>query len=612
MKNFFRIVRYVLLYKKHVFLNIIFNILSVLFSLLSLTMIFPFLDLLFLKSEVDYEKHLNNNIGEFTLSINYLLQWLNSFLAQLIVTEGKTQALIYICIVVVIVFFFKNLCRYLGMYFLSTIRNGVVKDLRSSMYNKLLLLPLSYYTEERKGDIISRMTADVQEIETSIMGSLEMIFRDPVNILVFLIAMIVISPQLTIFVFVLLPITGLIIAGLSKSLRKNSSESKVKLGNLLSVIDETISGLRIIKGFNAEKERVARFDKENNDFTRLMVKTYRKTDLASPMSEFLGVTVLVIIMYFGGQLVLGGNSELTGSLFITYLAIFSQLIPPAKSFTTAFYSIQKGIASTERINKILDADEKIKDDINSTTISVFEREIQYNNVSFKYEKESVLNSINLVLQKGKTIALVGQSGSGKTTLADLLPRFYDCTSGQITIDGLDIKNIKLTDLRGLMGIVTQESILFNDTIFNNIAFGMPNATEEDVIAAAKIANAHEFISQMESGYQSNVGDRGSKLSGGQRQRVSIARAVFKNPPILILDEATSALDTESERLVQDALVKLMKNRTSLVIAHRLSTIQHADEIIVMQKGQIIERGTHQDLLSANGSYKKLCDLQAFV
>jgi subfamily B ATP-binding cassette protein MsbA len=446
------------------------------------------------------------------------------------------------------------------------------------------------------------------------MQSLEMIFREPLTIVVFLVMMFGISAKLSLVAFVLLPITALLIGQIGKSLKRSATKGKEKMGLLLSIMDETLGGLRIIKGFNAEKNAREKFQKENQLYTNISIKMYRKVDLASPLSEFLGVSVLVVILYLGGKMVIVDHS-MDGALLIMYLVMFSQLLTPAKSFTSAYYSVQKGLASSERIDKILDAEVTIKDSPNPQSISKFEKEIEYKNVSFAYREGEVgwvLNDINLKIEKGKTIALVGQSGSGKTTLADMLPRFYDTTHGQILIDGIAIKDAKITDVRALMGIVTQESILFNDTVYNNIAFGMENVTEEKVIEAAKIANAHEFIIKMTDGYQTNIGDRGSKMSGGQRQRMSIARAVLKNPPILILDEATSALDTESERLVQDALANLMKNRTSVVIAHRLSTIQHADEIIVMQKGLIIERGTHSQLLALNGNYSKLHEMQSFV
>lgn len=615
MRNFFGVLRYVKGYWNYAILNITCNILSVVFSLFSLAMLFPFLQVLLLGNDVDVRKTVEKGVPAFQLSANSITEVVNYHLSKIIVEQGKLQALILICLFVVGTIFFKNMFRYFGMFFIAPIRNGVVKDMRNKMYNKVLHLPLSYYSEERKGDIISRMTVDVQEIEWSIMQSLEMIFRDPVTILIFLGTLLVISPQLSIFSFVLLPISGLLIGRIGKSLRRSSQKSKEKMGLLLSIMEETLGGLRIIKGFNAEKRMAEYFRNENQQLNNLSVRVYRKTDLASPLSEFMGVSVLVIILYFGGKLVLGNDPSLNASLLILYIAVFSQLLDPAKSFTTAYYNVQKGLASAERIDKILNAEVTIRDNDHPISKQSFEKEIEYNHVSFAYREGQVgwvLNDINLKIEKGKTIALVGQSGSGKTTLADMLPRFYDPSQGQILIDGLDIKQLKLHDLRDLMGIVTQESILFNDTVYGNIAFGIENVTEQQVIEAAKVANAHDFISQMPDGYQTNIGDRGNKLSGGQRQRISIARAVLKNPPILILDEATSALDTESERLVQDALNKLMKNRTSVVIAHRLSTIQHADEIIVMQKGQLIERGTHAALLQVNGAYKKLHDLQAFV
>ncbi len=520
-----------------------------------------------------------------------------------------------ISITVVVLFFLKNLFRYLAMFFVSPIRNGVVRDLRNKMYNKILWLPLTYFSDERKGDLISRMTSDVQEIEWSIMQSLEVVFREPITMILFLSTMVIMSPQLSLFVFILLPIAGLLIGQIGKSLRRTSAKSQAKMGVLLATIEETLSGLRIIKAFTAEKFFNEKFSKLNDEYRKLMIRLYRKRDLSAPMSEFLGAVVLVIVMYFGGQLVLGAEQKLEPSVFIAFIAIFSQLIPPAKAFSEAYTNVQRGLSSVDRINKILDGEITITDKENALPVKSFSNSVEYKDVSFAYYKgESgwALKNINLKIEKGKTIALVGQSGSGKTTLADLLPRFYDTAQGEILIDGKNIKDYKIKDLRGLMGIVSQESVLFNDTIFNNIAFGLNNIKEEDVIAAAKIANAHDFILQMPEGYQTNTGDRGSKMSGGQRQRISIARAILKNPPILILDEATSALDTESERLVQDAIIQLMKNRTTLVIAHRLSTIQHADEIIVMQKSEIIERGKHAELLAKNGVYKRLYDLQAFV
>ena len=580
---------------------------TVFFSLFSLTMIIPFLNVLFSQNR-------NYSLMPWTISAKSLLNNFNYYLGNYIIEHGQLNALMLISMLVVIMFFLKNLTRYLGMYFLVPIRNGVVRDIRRDVYYKILSLPIGYFTDERKGDLMARMTSDVQEVEWGIMNSLEAAFREPLNIIVFLITMFTMSSELTTFVLVLLPIAGLIIGRIGKSLKKKSVQAQEKMGELLSNIEETLGGLRIIHAFTAEKSASKKFSGLNNQHFGLMNKIGRRRDLASPVSEFLGTVVMTVVMYFGGLLVLGSDSKLDPSEFIAFIAIFSQVITPAKSLTTAWYNIQKGLASSERIYKILDAEVLVKDPLQPVEAKPFSDKIQFDGISFSYVKgggASVLKNISLEIPKGKTVALVGQSGSGKTTLADMLPRYYDVDSGKITIDGVSIKDMRISDLRGLMGIVTQESILFNDTVFNNIAFGIENATEEEVIAAAKIANANDFISAMSDGYQTSIGDRGSKLSGGQRQRLSIARAVLKNPPILILDEATSALDTESERLVQEALINLMKQRTTLVIAHRLSTIVHADEIIVMQSGEIVERGAHQELLNKNGYYKRLFDLQTF-
>jgi subfamily B ATP-binding cassette protein MsbA len=525
---------------------------------------------------------------------------------------GHSRILIYIGLIIIILFFFKNLFRYLAMYFLAVVRNGVVRDLRNGLYKKILILPLSYYNEQRKGDIIARMTNDVQEVEWSIMSSLEMAFRDPFTMLAYVAFLFIISPSLTVFVLVLLPVSGFIIGRIGKSLKRTSDKSQKKMGFILAMIEETISGLRIIKAFNAISFADKRFQQINQDYTKLMVRLYRKRDLASPLSEFLSVLVVTIVLWYGGNLVFTKGNLLDAAAFIMYLGIFSQLMPPAKSITQAYYNIQKGAASVERISQVLSAPEVIEQMPDAVHKKDFNKEIEYRNLSFRYDKEDVLKDFSITIEKGKTIAVVGPSGAGKSTMVDLLPRFYDCTEGEILIDGIPIRNLVIEDLRGLMGIVSQETILFNDTIFSNIAFGMENVSEADVIAAAKVANAHEFIEKMPNGYYTNIGDRGTKLSGGQRQRLSIARAVLKNPPILILDEATSALDTESERLVQQALENLMRNRTSIVIAHRLSTIQFADEIIVLQNGRLVERGTHLGLLADNKVYKKLYDLQSFV
>jgi len=613
MKRFFHILSFVRGYVRYAVLNVIFNILSVIFSLFSLTLIAPFLNLLFLTKEAEYQAILAKGLPELSLSVDALKDTFNFYLSSVIAEHGKLQALTFICILVVSIIFLKNLFRYLGMYFMANIRNGVVMDLRNSMYKKVLALPLSYYSDERKGDLLSRMTTDVQEIEWSVMQSLEMFFRNPVSILIPLATMIYMSPQLTFLIVVLIPIPSLLIGWIGSSLKRKSVKGKTMLGMLFSIIEETLGGLRIIKAFNGEKFMNAKFTAENSAYTHTMIGMYRRVDLSSPLSEFLGAAVLMTLVYLGGKLVL--DETLAASTFITFIAVFYQLISPSKELTNAYYNIQKGLASAERIEKILAADETIRESSSPQVITTFNREVEFRNVSFAYHKGDegwVLKDINLKVPKGKTVALVGQSGSGKSTLADMLPRFYDPDKGEILIDGISIRDLKIDSLRNLMGIVTQESILFNDSVYKNIAFGLSNPKEEDVIAAAKIANAHDFIMQMPEQYQSSIGDRGSKLSGGQRQRMAIARAVLKNPAILILDEATSALDSESERLVQDALNNLIKNRTSVVIAHRLSTIQHADEIIVLQKGVIAERGTHTDLLAKGGVYRKLYDMQVFV
>ncbi|MCX6294994.1 MAG: ABC transporter ATP-binding protein [Bacteroidetes bacterium] len=524
MKKFFGVLRYVKGYWRYAIWNIIFNVLSVVFSLFSILMLLPFLKVLF-SNDPNALKAIAEKKPVWHFSTGGFLDQLNYSLAKGAEDHGKISVLIWICLFTAATIFLKNLFRYLAMYFLAPLRNGVVRDMRNKIFNKSLDLSLSYYSEERKGDIMSRMTVDVQEIEWSIMQSLEMIFREPLNIVFFLILMVFMNPLLTLISFVLLPISGIVIGIIGKSLRRSSAKGKEKMGVLLSIMEETLGGLRIIKGFNAEKNISEKFRSENQQYTDISIKMYRKGDLASPLSEFMGVTVLVVILFLGGKMVIGDHS-MDGEVFITYLALFSQLLSPAKSFTTAYTSVQKGLASAERIDKIINAEVSIKDAANPVSIKKFEKEIEYKNVSFAYREGEVgwvLNNINLKIEKGKTIALVGQSGSGKTTLADMLPRFYDTTKGEILIDCVSIKDAKIKDVRALMGIVTQESILFNDTVYNNIAFGIEGVTEEKVIEAAKIANAHDFIVQMTEGYQTNIGDRGSKMSGGQRQRISIMR-----------------------------------------------------------------------------------------
>ncbi|MDD4087544.1 MAG: ABC transporter ATP-binding protein [Bacteroidales bacterium] len=605
MKKFYRVLTYLKPYWGYASLNVLFNLLTIVFSLFSMTLLVPFLNLLFGTETLVTQK------PEFALNADSLIQILNYYISQIIIEDGQHKALVYICIILIVAFFLRNLTRFFAMFYMANVRIGSVKDIRNSIYRKILILPLSFYNKHRKGDIISRVTTDVQEVEYSIMNYLEMIIRDPITILVYIAFMFSVSPQLTLFVLVLLPITGFLIGQIGKSLRKSSKIGQARMAGMLSIIEETISGLRIIKAFGAINYSDTRFKDQNSLFSKLMISIYRRRDLSSPLSEFLSSVVIVIVLWFGGRLVLGESAVIQAADFIVYIIVFSQIIPPAKTFAQGFYSIQKGIASAERIFEILDAEEVITEKKDAKAIQSFNQSIKYQDVWFAYDKESILKNINLEIGKGKLIALVGESGGGKSTLVDLLPRFYDVVDGQILIDGNDIRDYKIDDLRSLMGIVTQESILFNDTVFNNIAFGDTTATHESVIEAAKIANAHEFIMRLENGYESYIGDRGMNLSGGQRQRLSIARAVLKNPPILILDEATSSLDTESERLVQEALAKVMSSRTSVVIAHRLSTIQHADEIIVIVSGQIAERGTHEQLLAAKGVYKRLHDMQTF-
>jgi len=605
MKRFLEILKYAKNYLGYASLNVMFNIFSVIFNLFSLAMIIPFLQLLFDKTKLVYAA------PELTFKAESITSYFNYTISQIIIEKGEVNALMFISLLVVILFFLKNLSRYMAMFFLAPLRNGVVQDIRNNIYKRILILPLAYFSEQRKGDIMSRITNDVMNIEWSIMQSLEMIFKEPLTIAIFMVTLIIISPTLTLFVAILLPITGILIAQVGKSLRRTSAKSQKQLGVILSIVEETISGLRIIKGFNAIAKTDEKFREQNGKLTKTMTRLFRKKDLASPMSEFLSTLVLVVILWYGGQLVLNSTSSLEPTVFIFYVVVFSQLIVPVKAVTEAYYNVQKGLASAERISEIIEAEEMIEEKPDAISKKDFNRSIEYKGVSFAYGKESVLQDINLNIEKGKMIALVGASGSGKSTMVDLLPRFYDCTTGEILVDDIPVKDLKINELRGLMGIVTQETILFNDSVFNNIAFGMENVKMEDVVAAAKIANAHEFIENMPDGYYTNIGDRGIKMSGGQRQRMSIARAVLKNPPLMILDEATSALDTESERLVQDALFKLMQNRTSVVIAHRLSTIQNASEIVVMEKGQIVERGTHGELLAIGGFYKRLIDLQSF-
>lgn len=607
MKNFQKILSYIFpKYLKNSVLTFVFTLFAVVFGVFSFTMVIPFLQILFERQEMV------THAVPFAFSMDSVTHNFYFYMSEVVRIYGKMSALFYVSGVMLVAVLLKTGFQYMARYVLPPLLAGVIYDMRNDLYLKLLKLPMGYYSNERKGDVISRMTNDMTEIEASIIRSIDVLFKEPVTIAIYLIALINLSPRLTIFVFILLPVSGLIIGRVGRTLRNSARIAQSKLGDLITLIEETLGGLKIIKAFNAQDKMGQRFINENTKYTNTLIKMWRRRDLASPLSEFLGTAVVVVILSFGGVMVLKQTGGFTPELLIGYLVIFSQILNPAKAFSVAYYNIIKGLASIERVQSILTANISIIDHPNAKLKSSFDSFIEYKNVNFKYAAEPVLNNINLKINKGMTVALVGQSGSGKSTLVDLLPRFYDINSGQIIIDGIDIREITMHDLRNLMGIVNQESILFNDTIYNNIAFGVQNANPDKVIEAAKIANAHGFIMETPDGYQSNIGDRGSKLSGGQRQRLSIARAVLANPPILILDEATSALDTESEKLVQESLNRLMQNRTSIIIAHRLSTVVHADIICVLHEGQIVEMGNHSQLLQLNGQYKKLHDFQMFA
>ncbi len=606
MKDFLHLLRrFIPPYKGKLVWNIIFNILGAVFGAFSFLLLIPSLQILFgTREPVTVQPEINFSVSSVTQYIDYTISRIST-------AYSPERALIYIGLFIIITVFLKVGFSYLANYMIVLIRNGVVRDIRSKIYRKILRLPLGFFSDERKGDIMARMTGDVTEVENSIMNSLDMMIKNPILIIVSVAVMVYLSWSLTIFVFVMFPIAGFIIGRIGKSLKKESRKGQHKMGEILSIVEEDLSGLRIIKAFNAEHKATDRFEKENTNYFQIMNQLMWRRFLAHPASEFLGTAVIIIVLWYGGRLILNEESSLDAAAFIGYLVFFYNIINPAKAFSTALYSVEKGLASMERIDQILDTQTQIIDKPDAKSINEFKSKIEYQNVSFSYNAAPVLKNINLEIEKGKTIAFVGRSGSGKTTLVDLLPRFWDVTGGKITIDGIDLRDLKLKDLRNLIGYVNQEPILFNESFFNNIAFGVENAKMEDVVYAAKIANAHEFIMETENGYKTTIGDGGDKLSGGQRQRLSIARAVFNNPPLLILDEATSSLDTESERLVQDALENLMKNRTSMVIAHRLSTIKHADLICVLHNGEIVEMGTHEELLTTGGRYKKLHKMQMF-
>ena len=609
MFNLFR--RFLSSYKWYVIANIFLNLITAIFNLFSFASIIPILQILF---GMDTNTHTYIPFSQID-SLNSLLEIgknnIYAYIEALINQHGASTALMLLGVYLIIMTLLKTLSAFLASASLVPIRTGILRDIRNSIYRKITSLHLGYFSHEKKGDIISRITNDVVEVEASIISSLETIFKNPIMILLYLIVLFTMSWRLTIFVLILLPISGLLIGRIGKSLKRKSLLGQQLSGELIAQIEETLGGLRVVKAFNAESKLNQRFQSLNETIRHTFNRIHIRYFLAHPISEFLGTAVIAILLWYGGYLILSGNGGITAPEFIYYLVIFYSIINPFKELSRAGYSIQKGLASLQRIDAVLNAENKIIETTNPQIINSFNNEIRFNNVSFKYQDEWVLKNINLTIPKGQTVALVGQSGSGKSTLVDLIPRFYDTIEGSITIDGIDIRNLSTHNLRHLMGNVNQEAILFNDTIYNNITFGVESATQAEVEHAARIANAHDFIMATPDGYQTNIGDRGSRLSGGQRQRISIARAILKNPPILILDEATSALDTESERLVQEAIEQLMLNRTAIVIAHRLSTIKSADLICVLHEGKIIEQGTHEQLIALNGQYKKLCDMQNF-
>lgn len=609
MNAFLRILSYARPLRSFLPLYLLFTVISVIFGAVNLLLLAPLLKILFDETTPEFIAKYSQ-LPEFDLSklVGYLEHLFNYYFIQIMDESSKLTLLYYVCAVIIVSVLITNIFAYLSSIILAKIRANVIKKIRIDIYEKVTRLDLSFFSNERKGDIMSRITNDVQEVELSVVNSLRVLFREPLQIIAFLLAMLAISTHLTIFALVYVIIAGLIISEITKRLKRKALESQESLGRIVGILDESLTGIRIIKAFNALKTVHQKFRKEVSKYARINVSMAYKYELATPFSQFLGVAVVAGLVIYGGGRVLNGYLE--GSAFITFIGIFSQILTPAKAISKEVSAIQRGLASGERIFKVIDVESRIKEKKNAVALTEFKEKIAFRNVHFAYESEPVLKNINLTIKKGNIIALVGMSGGGKSTLADLIPRFYDPSKGEVSIDGISLKDYQIESVRKQMGIVTQESILFNDTIFNNIAFGKPEATIEEVMRAAKIANAHDFILQMENGYDTNIGERGSKLSGGQRQRISIARAVLKNPPILILDEATSALDSESEKAVQDALSNLMKNRTAIVIAHRLSTIQHADAIYVIQNGEVIESGTHEELIENNKIYSKLTQMQS--
>lgn len=608
MNNFKTILSFAKPYLRFGVLNIIFNVFYAIFNVFSVLAFIPVLQILFKTTErIVYKAPIYEGISNLG---SYLEESFYFFISQKIENDGPINVLLFVCLLTLALFFFKNFFRYLASFVLSFMRNGMVKDIRDKLYDKIVFLPISFFSEKRKGDIIARMTSDVQEVQGSYVASLETIVREPLTVIISLSIMLFMSVKLTVFVFILLPVSGFIISSISKKLKAKSAKAQTETGKFLSFLEETLTGLRVIKGFTAEKEVSEKFTTSTSRFKRLMISVTKRKALASPMSEFLGSATIIAILWYGGSEVLSQQSKLTSEEFLGYIVLFYTVLNPIKALTSTYYNIQKGDASAERIISVLNTENNILENENPVIKTAFSSKIEFKNVSFKYKKEYVLKDFSLTINKGETVALVGQSGSGKSTLANLITRFYDVTKGEILIDGINIKNFSKKSLRGLMGIVTQESILFNDSVANNIKLGFKNASKEAVLEASKIANAYEFIENLPEKFETNIGDSGNSLSGGQKQRLSIARAVLKNPPIMVLDEATSALDTESEQLVQVALEKMMQNRTSLVIAHRLSTIQNADKIIVLQKGKIVEQGKHTALLKKKEEYYKLVTMQS--
>lgn len=604
MKGYLTFIKFTFKYKYYAIMNIVCNVLSSIFGLFSIALVIPLLDVLFSATQNNTTKHVRTNFD-----FNHIVAWGKENVWYYKEVYGAETVLLFICGFVVVMIALKNVFRYLALFYMVPLRNFIISDYRIAAYNRILVLPLSYFSKEKKGDLLSRMTSDLHQIEVAIMSSLEAFTKEPITIIISLVMLIWVNPMLTLIVFSALPVSALFAALIGRLLKKQSARSQSKLGDIVALIEETLMGVRVIKAFNAQDFLLKRFMVQNKLFTDLNIKANRTSDGSSPISETISIAVFATILWIGGKMVLSNEDGMTASVFIGYLTVFSQLMSPAKAFSSAYNSMNKGLASIDRVNEIIDSQEIITEKPNANSILKFQDTIEFKNVSFKYDEEHVIQHLNLTIKKGQTVALVGPSGSGKSTLTDLIPRFYDPTEGQILIDGIDLRNYKILELRGLMGIVTQESILFNDTIANNISFAKQNISKTQIEEAAKIANAHSFIIENENGYETNIGDRGNKLSGGQKQRLSIARAVNTNPDILILDEATSALDTASERLVQEALNNIMLNRTTIIVAHRLSTVINADLIVVLEKGRIVQQGTHNDLIQQDGTYKQLIQMQ---